>query len=159
MIKDRLIEDRPQSVLFQQLAGDLVNGGFTFRFQARGRSMNPTVQDGEVLCVQPLEHKTLRVGDIVLTKTAGDFTAHRIIQKRGDLFTTRGDAGCEPDGEVHRGQIFGVVIGKECPQSGRRVRLYGVLARLNFHAREAKRRMTFLADAIIKLSGTSLPSL
>jgi signal peptidase I len=136
-----MIEDRPQSFLFQQFAGELVQRGLIFRFQARGCSMFPTIQDGEILHVQAVGQRKLRIGDIVLAHSAGEFKAHRIIRKRGDFFVTRGDGGCETDNEIHRDQILGLVIAKECRHTGRTVRIHGVAARLAFFATEARRHM------------------
>lgn len=136
-----MIQDRPQSLLFQQFAGELVKRGFSFRFQAWGRSMIPTIQHGEVLHVQPIGDRKLRIGDIILAQTAGVLKAHRIVQECRNGFITRGDAGCESDDEITRDHIFGLVIAKECLQSGRTIRLDGVLGRFRFFAREARRQV------------------
>ena len=61
-----MVDDREHSKLFGALIGSLLSEGLGFRFRARGRSMQPTIQDGEILHVKPVSVETLRKGDIVL---------------------------------------------------------------------------------------------
>jgi hypothetical protein len=131
-------KDFPQSFIFEELASELIGSGCGFRFQARGRSMLPTIEDGEILHVAPVETERLKVGDIVLMRTSEGFKAHRIVGRMGSRFVVRGDAG-EGHGEtVARDQILGLVVSKECRATGRIVRLRGLMPRLIFSVREAK---------------------
>ena len=134
-----MIEDRAQSSLFHLLTSDLVAGGYGLRFQAVGRSMLPTIQDGEIVHVKPVATEMLRIGDIVLLRTGEQFKAHRIVRKRGQSFITRGDAGVDTDGEIRCDQILGRVTAKESKNSRRLVRLDGTKARLQFLALELRR--------------------
>lgn len=139
-----MTKERPETSTFRLLASELIAGGFGLRFQAMGRSMFPTIQDGEILHVKPIAIDMLRIGDIVLLRRGEEFKAHRIIRKRGPFFTTRGDAGIDTDGEIRGDQILGRVIAKETINSRRLVRLDGVRTRLSFFASEARRRAAFL---------------
>jgi len=80
--------------------------------------MNPTIQDGDILQVEPIR-KTLRRGDIVLFVKDGQFKAHRIIGGADNNFVTRGDAGMEIDGVVRREEMIGRIVSrqsaKNCP--------------------------------------------
>src|SRR5437667_205988 len=96
MTLDPRREDRAESSIFGQLVRDLEESGFGFRFQARGRSMLPTIRDGEILQVERVDPATLRVGDIVLFRSGGEFKAHRVIRNRKECFLTRGDASSTP---------------------------------------------------------------
>lgn len=133
-----------QSAVFHLLTSELIAGGLGLRFQAMGRSMLPTIQNGEIVHVKPVAADTLRIGDIVLLRRGEDFKAHRIIRKRGPLFITRGDAGVDTDGEIRGDQILGKVIAKEVIGSRRLVRLDRFAARLSFFTSEARRRAAFL---------------
>ena len=135
-----MIKDRAESLAFHLLSSDLIAAGYGLRFQAVGRSMLPTIQDGEIVHVQPVATNMLRVGDIVLLRTGEQFKAHRIIGKRGQCFITRGDAGVNTDGEIRCDQILGRVTAKEATNSHRLVRLDGIKARLEFFALELRRR-------------------
>ncbi|MCU1272563.1 MAG: hypothetical protein JWN74_3857 [Acidobacteriaceae bacterium] len=137
-------KERLENSTFQLLAGDLIAGGYGLRFQAKGRSMVPTIQDGEIVHIKPIASDMLRIGDIVLLRRGEDFKAHRIIRKRGPLFITRGDAGVGNDGEIRCDQILGKVIAKEVIGSSRLVRLDRFAARLSFFTSEARRRASFL---------------
>jgi hypothetical protein len=130
--------DFPHSLVFEELTSELLATGHGFRFQARGRSMLPVIQDGEILHVRPLRQDKLSTGDIVLFRANEEFKAHRITSKQGDLLFTRGDAGLEVDGAITRGQILGIVIAKECAQSGQIIRLSGFLPRSTFRLRKAR---------------------
>lgn len=135
-----MIKDRAESLAFHLLTSDLISAGYGLRFQAVGRSMLPTIQDGEIVHVRPVPTDLLRIGDIVLLRTDEQFKAHRIIRKRGECFITRGDAGVDTDGEIRCDQILGRVTAKEIMNSHRLVRLDGMRARLEFFAAELRRR-------------------
>ena|SRR5579884_664822 len=130
--------DFPHSLIFEELTSELLASGHGVRFQARGRSMVPAIQDGEVLHVRPLCQNKLRTGDIVLFGASEQFKAHRIISMRGDRLLTRGDAGHDADEAIRRDQVLGIVIAKECAQSGQIIRLSGLLARSTFWLRKAR---------------------
>jgi signal peptidase I len=135
-----MTNDRADSATFSQLAGELLAGGLSFRFQARGRSMLPTIADGDVLHIESANADSLRVGDVVLFRQGAEFKAHRIIGKCRDLLSTRGDAGVDID-EIRPEQIVGRVIAKECSQTGRTISVYGPSARAGFFWRELRRRL------------------
>lgn len=140
-----MAEDRAESLAFHLLTSDLISAGYGLRFQAIGRSMLPTIQDGEIVHVKPVATDMLRIGDIVLLRSGEQFKAHRIIRKRGQCFVTRGDAGVDTDGEIRCDQIIGRVTAKEPRDSRRLIRLDGMRARLRFFALEIRRRSaTFL---------------
>jgi signal peptidase I len=140
-----MTEDRAQSLVFHLLTNELIAAGYGLRFQAVGRSMLPTIQDGEIVHVKPVATDMLRIGDIVLLRTGEQFKAHRIIRKGDQCFITRGDAGVDTDGEIRADQILGRVTAKETTRSSRLVHLDGMRSRLKFLALEMRRRAaTFL---------------
>ncbi len=130
-----MIEQRLQSAMFGELAQELVASGNSFRFCAHGRSMTPTILDGDILYVEPIIRPP-GLGDIVLFSRAGEFKAHRIVGKAGNHFVTRGDAGMEIDGTVQAEQIIGKVVAKECAESGEVSLLSGIVPRMSYFARE-----------------------
>lgn len=135
-----MIEERANSAAFEDLADDLLGRGISFRFQAQGRSMLPTIHDGQVLHVEPVDGAKLDIGDIVLLKSEGRFKAHRIVRKRGARFTTQGDASFGADGEFSSSQILGRVVAKEHPVTGSLTSLVGTRCRFKFLAREVRKR-------------------
>jgi signal peptidase I len=135
-----MTNERSESSKFHLLTSELIACGYGLRFQAIGKSMLPTIQDGEIVHVEPAASSMLRIGDIVLLRTGEQFKAHRIIRKRGECFITRGDAGVDTDGEIRSNQILGRVTAKESVNSRRLVRLDGFRARLEFFYLETRRR-------------------
>jgi phage repressor protein C with HTH and peptisase S24 domain len=61
-----VINDKAHSGLFGSVIQGLLSEGIGFRFRAQGRSMHPTIRDGEILHVMPVAVDTVRNGDIVL---------------------------------------------------------------------------------------------
>jgi hypothetical protein len=121
-----------ESRVFERLSNDLVAGGFGFRFRASGRSMLPTICDGDLLQVEPVEPGEVGRGDIVLFKGEGGFKAHRVVRKAGNLVVTRGDSGTQVDAAIRGEQIVGKVIAKQCRESGELIALAGPAERLKF---------------------------
>jgi signal peptidase I len=132
-------KDRTDSVLFSHFAAQFVASGMEFRFQAKGRSMWPTIRDGDVLQVRSASFEKLRAGDVVLFKSGNGLRAHRIIRRRGDFFITRGDAGVENDGQIRREEILGKVVAKECSTSRQLIPLSDGWDRAGFFLRELRR--------------------
>jgi signal peptidase I len=139
MIKDDLVD----SALFTELTHQLLRARAGFRFEAKGRSMWPTIADGDLLYVHAADFEKLRVGDIVLLNGADGMKAHRIICRREDSFITRGDAGVEADGKVTREQVLGKVVAKECRSTARVLRLSDTWDRARFFWRELRRWLSF----------------
>lgn len=140
-----MIEQRPHSAAFGLLVRELIAEGNGFRFCARGRSMWPTIQDGDILHVEPIR-KAPRPGDIVLFFREGEFKAHRIIGGADNKFVTRGDAGMEIDGVVRREEMIGKVVAREFPPTGQ-------LARFNARRERARlfaRRMCRRAELVLR---------
>ncbi|MGA2962888.1 MAG: hypothetical protein ABSD96_14515, partial [Candidatus Korobacteraceae bacterium] len=108
-----MTEERSQSALFGAVSKELLAGGMGFRFQARGRSMAPSIWDGEIVHVQPVAAETLCKGDIVMFSDGTHFRIHRVVEVREGAVVTQGDAAAEPDGVVRFHQILGKAVAKE----------------------------------------------
>jgi Peptidase S24-like len=142
-----MIEDRPHSGIFHELTCELIAAGAKFRFQAKGRSMLPTIADGEILYVEPTTAAAVRIADIVLFRDARGFRAHRVVRKRKDIFVTRGDAGQESDRAIRDRQIVGKIVAKESAETRRIVCLSSSRARFRFLLAEIRR---YLSTEIVK---------
>jgi uncharacterized repeat protein (TIGR01451 family) len=142
-------------MLFGLLVRSLLSKGLGVRFQAHGRSMQPTIQDGEILHVKPVSAKNLRRGDIVLFAERMNYKAHRLISVdlNHGVFMTRGDAGTESDGVLQAEQILGRVVAKEENSEGRTrvVRLGGKPARIRLLARGMRSRTGRLVRTLLNL--------
>ena len=136
-----MVEERAESHTFGEIADGLLASGLGFRFRARGRSMWPLIEDGEILHVQQANAAKLKVGEIVLFRQGREFKAHRIVRKQKDLFITRGDTGTQTDGAIMAAQIVGKIVAKECTKTGRTVLIEGLRARLRFLVREGRARV------------------
>lgn len=102
------------SAAFAELSAELLRAGKAIRFQARGASMSPLVRDGDVLLVQPVDARAIRVGDVVLcVSEPGRVVVHRVVRRvsgaDGDQFTVQGDAVSGPDGLIRQTQVYGRV--------------------------------------------------
>lgn len=104
------------SDLFFDLSADLLNRGYSVRFRANGRSMHPTIKEGEAITIKPVASSDVKRGDIVLYRHHTGVIAHRVIAieetKPDDslVFVLRGDASGTCDKPVGSEQILGKVV-------------------------------------------------
>jgi signal peptidase I len=77
-------------------------------FAAGGVSMNPTIRDGELVRVRPVEPSELRHGDIVLYPLHERLILHRIIEIQHDRVIATGDAALEGTETIERATILGI---------------------------------------------------
>ncbi|MEZ4466169.1 MAG: S24/S26 family peptidase [bacterium] len=94
------------------LALEALAAGHAVRLRARGASMVPFVQDGDVLILAP-DAAHAGIGDLVLVPR-GDFgVVHRIVARLGQRVCVKGDALPVPDGWFDRRRLPARVVGIE----------------------------------------------
>lgn len=126
------------SKVFVDLSAALLGKGHRVRFSASGRSMIPTIQEGGVITVEPVEPSDIAVGDIVLYGSDRGATAHRVVGIEGRdvaarVFIARGDASEDCDAPAEARRILGKVVAVE--RDGRRRDLAGRRAKLSYALR------------------------
>jgi uncharacterized repeat protein (TIGR01451 family) len=160
-----MTESKPDSASFEALCRELLMKGMRVRFQARGASMSPCIQNGQVVHVTPVIVNKLRKGDIVLTKGHSGFRVHRlvVIDHSKNLFITRGDCGEQNDPPVRGDQILGVVVAKEVRLGKKLVRteLKGIGGKLLCGAARGQYAVVKLLKSVLRSrsaakAGTSL---
>lgn len=112
-----------RSEVFSALVHGLLVEGVSVRFRASGRSMLPSLRDGECLIVALAHAADVDVGDVLLCDTARGPMVHRVasIHRAGGekRFTLRGDASLECDAPVAAPQVRGRIVSVE--RGGRRL--------------------------------------
>jgi signal peptidase I len=108
---------------FGDLAAELLARGVTVRFRAAGRSMLPTLHDGDCLIVAPVSPREVAVGDVVLCEGRRGPVAHRVAAVEAAAggrarFVLRGDASLENDPPIDEAHLRGRVVALE--RGGRR---------------------------------------
>lgn len=86
--------------------------GMQFRFQARGASMAPFIQDGDVICIAPLGKNGPGLGEVTafLHPQNGRLVVHRVVGKHGVTCLIQGDnLPGSPDGLVSIENLLGRV--------------------------------------------------
>ena len=68
-----------QGLRFQPVLRTLLEDGLTVRFRAGGRSMLPTIHDGDTLVVEPVNPASIRRGDVVVAEGPACVRAHRVV--------------------------------------------------------------------------------
>jgi len=68
------------STKFADLATELLERGHSVRFQAPGRSMHPTIKEGETITVEPTAPSEVKKGDIILYRGESSVIAHRVVR-------------------------------------------------------------------------------
>lgn len=120
------------SQIFLETSHELLKLGYAVRFRAGGHSMHPTIKDGEMITVEPVNPGDVRRGDILLYQFKKGVIAHRVLRvEREDAqlrFILRGDSTHACDAPVEAGEILGRVISVE--RKGRAFNLVGRRAKL-----------------------------
>lgn len=92
----------------------LVAGTQAFTVEPTG-SMRPAFDDNTVLLTEPAPFGDLRVGDIVIFRhSSGYSVVHRIVERRGAGYWTRGDHSIRMDDELvtasnYVGRVYGIL--------------------------------------------------
>jgi GNAT superfamily N-acetyltransferase len=98
-----------------KLAANILGRGGTFSFKARGTSMVPYIQDGDIITIEPAKPSTLEIGTVALYRLASDrLVAHRVVAKeiRGSqtILTMRGEAAAGSGDKIRAEQVLGRVV-------------------------------------------------
>ena len=128
------------SNLLLDLTAELLSRGTTVRFRSSGRSMYPSIREGELITVEPVVASDVTLGDIVLYRSEKGVIAHRVVGTSpaqssvlSPQYFLRGDASLSRDEPVTPEQILGRVIRVE--RDGRSVALATRGAKLWYKAR------------------------
>ena len=106
------------SNLLLDLTTELLSQGTTVRFRPSGRSMYPSIREGELITVEPVVARDVKPGDIVLYRSERGLIAHRVVGSSptqssvlSPHYFLRGDASLSCDQPVAAQQILGRVVG------------------------------------------------
>jgi signal peptidase I len=113
--------------------------GLVVRFRAEGLSMYPTIRDGELITVGPVEAHQIVRGDVLLCRQSTRLLAHRVVavHERGGerVLRLRGDAKGAADAPIAVSDVIGRVV-SVC-RNGRGIPMCGRTARLRHQVRTA----------------------
>jgi hypothetical protein len=149
-----------ETKVFPELISDLLAEGHAVKFSAPGDSMYPTICDGDMIMVAPVQTASVTAGDIILYRHKSGVAAHRVmrivkpseehsrnapddLKNRSSSETLqlilRGDAAVVCDDPVGADRIIGKVILVE--RDGRCINPYSLKATLRFNARRMAARL------------------
>lgn len=132
------------------LMRSMMDNKAAFRFAAKGHSMTPFIRHNDIVTIVPRPDCDPRLGDVVAAHPPWQNDAvviHRIVSRRGGMYTLKGDNIRQADGAVAANAIVGVVSRVE--RGGRDVWYAGGLGR----------RLVALLSASGILAGLLLPLL
>ncbi len=112
------------SKVLLDLTAELLSQGAIVRFRPTGRSMYPSIREGELITVEPVAASDVKLADIVLYRSERGLIAHRVVEiasRDSRVFRLRGDASLSCDRPVAAEQILGRVAGVQ--RKGRSVAL------------------------------------
>ena len=100
---------------FERLASEILGDGHALIFRARGNSMHPFIQEGDVLEIQRVGSGDIRRVDVLLcVLQEGKIIAHRVIRilhvDAQPQFLIKADARFTPDGIFLFDQVLGRVV-------------------------------------------------
>jgi signal peptidase I len=100
---------------FLEHARQLLSKSVPVQIRMSGSSMSPTIEDGDVVTVEPITAKPVAAGDIILYNSLRDTAViHRVvrIERKGSsarAVVTRGDAASQNDIAVPVHRVLGKV--------------------------------------------------
>jgi hypothetical protein len=115
-----------------------LRSGKPILFKPRGRSMEPHLQDGTVVMVDPVMRPP-RIGEVVLAVFAGATTLHRVVKLRANQVWLWGDAMRVGEGPLPVDAVVGIARTAPLPVAAR--------------FRLAFRRMIFTLARVLLLPG------
>ena len=129
------------SNLLLDLTTELLSQGATVRFRPSGRSMYPSIREGELITVEPVKASDVKLADIVLYRSERGPIAHRVVGSSptqssvlsSHHFLLLGDASLSCDQPVEAHQILGRVV--RVQRNGRSIQLASRGAKLWHKAR------------------------
>jgi len=147
MVNVNIVKDSADPSSLVSLMTDLLSHGYGARFRAPGRSMYPTIREGETITVQPVDLCNVKPGDILLYLVAKRVIAHRLVSIESknpqssalstqhsalfsplSTFLFRGDASATLDEPVAAQQVLGKVVSVE--RGGHSIGLYSWRAKI-----------------------------
>ena len=82
---------------------------FGFRiYKITSGSMKPNLMINDIIIIK--EDKEYKLGDIVTFIDGKHYTTHRIVEKKGEIVTTKGDNNNTNDPSINKNQIVGKEI-------------------------------------------------
>jgi signal peptidase I len=139
--------------LFLDISTELLSRGYSIRFRPGGHSMHPTIRDGEVVTVSPVDARMVKRGDILFYRSEHGVIAHRVVRIREEksaqrVFILRGDASHSCDEPVRAEQVLGRVISVE--RDGRKIdltnRRFRLLSAARVRASQIKTKVMGMHD-------------
>lgn len=107
-----VIDNRSQSmpnVQFAELIAAVLSKGKPFRFQAKGFSMSPFIQDEDIVTLSPLRNK-IKLGEVIASFESNKrLYLHRVVKISHEKFLIRGDNVSIVDGWQFRDDMLGYV--------------------------------------------------
>jgi signal peptidase I len=97
------------NVHFAELIAAVLSKGKPFRFQAKGYSMSPFIQNGDIITLSPISEK-IKLGKVIaIFDSKKHLYLHRVVKIDNDRFLVRGDNISLMDGWFLRNEMLGCV--------------------------------------------------
>jgi signal peptidase len=134
----------PSDRAFVEVVSEVLGRGHSVRFRAKGTSMTPTIREGEVITVVPVQPNGIRRGEIILYRSERGVFGHRVVRvTRGRagsvVLLPRGDACQTCDEPVEESAVLGRIVAVE--RDGESLDLAGWCARTYATARAPVSRL------------------
>jgi signal peptidase len=112
VVNDSIPKSMPND-RFAELIAAVLSKGKQFRFQAKGYSMSPFIQNGDIVTISP-QSRIINLGEVVaIFDSKKHLFLHRVVKIRGDKFLVQGDSNPTIDGWFIRNEILGFVTNVE----------------------------------------------
>lgn len=99
----------PNDLFFEQVK-ERLNAGQKVKIPVAGRSMEPFLQNGDLVVLKRFEENDLMNGKIVLAYFNNAYVLHRIVRIKEDIITLAGDGNIQQVEIITDKDILAVVI-------------------------------------------------
>ena len=138
-------------LFFEQIKPYLAKGQ-SVKISVAGNSMKPFLQNGEKITLQPVQEKDLKIGRIILAKSADIYILHRIVKLSENEVFLAGDGNLAQIEKIEQKDI--IAIANYVERNQKQVYLYSTeklyLAKIWFFARPFRIIINYIKRIVIK---------
>lgn len=96
------------NVFFSYVETEIAEGK-SVSLRIKGKSMTPSLHEGDIITLIPVNQHKLKIGDVVLFKYKNNFLLHRIIYKKKNKLTLQGDAVYQHTEKISTQQVIALL--------------------------------------------------
>ncbi len=119
------------NVFFSYVEEEIAEGK-SVSLRVKGKSMTPTLHEGDIITLIPVNQHKLKIGDVVLFTYKNNFLLHRIICKKKNKLTLQGDAVYQHTEKISTQEVI-ALLQQVKKQNGKTIDCQSIYRRIYFY--------------------------